>query len=619
VIRNERGGHGERNSALWGTGNRGGESRSNALWGKSGRSALLSVVAALALVVPLAASAGKTDGNPKNKPGTDTTYIAPAVTEYAKKHSDGDVSVIIQSTGGLSGAKNAYKGLGLPGDVRKELGLVGAVAADIPAKKLDKLAEVPGLVVTPDAVAKVSGVTSKQLWPYEATSGFLWANDEARKASMPTIAIVDSGIDDTRKDFTGRVLASVNLSTLPGNSPGDGRGHGTFVAGIAAGGAAGYGGAAPFSKLVSIDVMDDNGAGKTSDIITACQWILDNKDKYNIKVANFSLHSATASKATLDPLDKAVEKLWFAGVTVVAAAGNYGTVGAPSGVKYAPGNDPFVITVGAADISGSFWWNDDTMAPWSAYGYTYDGFRKPELSAPGRFMVGPVSGTATLALQRADHVVAPGYMQLSGTSFAAPVVSGAAAQVLARHPDWTPDQVKGALMKTARPMPGAPAGSAGLGQVTPYLAVSLTSAPDGNAPLSRFVTSVSGGSGKAWDTASWETTIQSNASWDTASWLDASWLDASWLDASWESASWLDASWLDASWLDASWNDASWEDAAEGDATDPNQLAFDDADRSAALSSDLGITPDLLPPVDATTTTTATTTTATTTVAGALG
>jgi hypothetical protein len=210
-------------------------------------------------------------------------------------------------------------------------------------------------------------------------------------------------------------------------------------------------------------------------------------------------------------------------------------------------------------------------------------------------------------------------MQLSGTSFAAPVVSGAAAQVLARHPDWTPDQVKGALMKTARPMPGAPAGSAGLGQVTPYLAVSLTSAPDGNAPLSRFVTSVSGGSGKAWDTASWETTIQSNASWDTASWLDASWLDASWLDASWESASWLDASWLDASWLDASWNDASWEDAAEGDATDPNQLAFDDADRSAALSSDLGITPDLLPPVDATTTTTATTTTATTTVAGALG
>jgi serine protease AprX len=600
---NERGGQGERKNALWGTGNRGGESRSNALWGKGGRGALLSVVAAFALVVPLGASAGKSTPS-DNKPGKNSTWIAPALTDYAKTNPDGTISVIIQSTDGLSGARNAYTGLGLPGGIRKELGLVGAVAVDLPAKKLKKLADTPGLLVTPDANVKVSGSTySNQLWPYESGNAAMWYDDLNTYASkMPAIAIVDSGIDTTKKDFAGRLVASVNLSTLPGNSPGDGRGHGTFVAGIAAGAAAGYAGAAPAAKLVSIDVMDDNGMGKTSDIIAACQWILDNKDKYNIKVANFSLHSATPSKATVDPLDKAVEKLWFAGVTVVAAAGNYGTADAPSGVKYAPGNDPFVITVGAADLGSSFRKNDDTAAPWSAWGYTYDGFRKPELAAPGRYMVAPIPGASTLALQRADHLVAPGYIQLSGTSFSTPVVSGAAAQILARHADWTPDQVKGALMVTAQKMQAAIPGSAGVGEVNVARAANVYNPPNPNRALNAFVVSASNGSGKVWSAASWESTATANASWDSASWndaswLDASWLDASWLDASWDSASWVDASWVDASWLDASWNDASWEDNAEGDASVSSTFTLDATDQ-AELQADptLAVPPSALPP-----------------------
>ena len=90
--------------------------------------------------------------------------------------------------------------------------------------------------------------------------------------------------------------------------------------------------------------MDDHGVARTSDVIAACQWILANKAKYNIRVANFSLHSGTRSHFYQDPLDKAVEKLWFNGVVVVTAAGNYGLADRPSGVPYAPGNDPFVIT-----------------------------------------------------------------------------------------------------------------------------------------------------------------------------------------------------------------------------------------------------------------------------------
>ena len=131
---------------------------------------------------------------------------------------------------------------------------------------------------------------------------------------------------------------------------------------------------------------------------------------------------------------------------VVAAAGNYAVGGAESGVGFAPANDPFVITVGAADTNGTTTPSDDFAAPWSAWGPTQDGFRKPELAAPGRVLNGPAPKDSTMYASFPSRKVADGYMWMSGTSFAAPIVSGAAATVLSRHPEWTPDQVKGALM-----------------------------------------------------------------------------------------------------------------------------------------------------------------------------
>jgi serine protease AprX len=259
------------------------------------------------------------------------------------------------------------------------------------------------------------------------------------------------------------VIDDVVITQLKPNSPGDGRGHGTFVAGIAAGSAKDQAGAAPQANLVSLDVMDDSGMARTSDVIAAAQWIYDKRLEKNIKVANFSLHATTPSNFINDPLDKAVEKLWFGGVTVVVAAGNYGTENGPSGIPFAPGNDPFVITVGAVDLEGSVLVRRHDVPNWSAYGYTKDGFRKPELAAAGRYMIGPVPAAATLRTAKPENVVGSGYMRLSGTSFSAPVVAGAAALLHMEHPTWTPDQIKGALMQRARYIPDAPSGSAGVG------------------------------------------------------------------------------------------------------------------------------------------------------------
>ena len=96
-------------------------------------------------------------------------------------------------------------------------------------------------------------------------------------------------------------------------------------------------------------------------------------------------------------------------------------------------------------------------------------------------MVGPTPSGSTLATTRPDSVVSDGYIQLSGTSFAAPVVSGAAAYLLALNPTWTPDQIKGALMLAARPEPSATPGSVGVGLVDVIRAGGHTSPPNPNA------------------------------------------------------------------------------------------------------------------------------------------
>ncbi len=523
------------------------------------KSGLALALGVLALAAPLAAIADHQD---------EDAYVQASLLQAARERPAGIFPIIVQAGDGTSTAEvadevtkrlddNSTTADQLTGRFQSVTG----VSAKLTGEQILDLAEDGDIqAITRDAPMVAAQTldlrTELQRLRFWLDSTKLGEARRTTRSRLPTIAIVDSGIE-ARRDFGSRIVGQVSLTQLQPNANADGRGHGTFVAGLAAGA---YG-AAPAAQIVSLDVMDDNGKALTSDVIAAADWILQNKDRYGIRVANFSLHSSRPSSFRTDPLDRAVERLWFSGVVVVASAGNYAEKGAASGIPFAPANDPFVLTVGATDLGVTTGAGDDSNAPWSAHGRTPDGFLKPDIGAPGRRLAGPVPPASTLLKEHPDRSVYPGYMRLSGTSFAAPLVSAAAAYVLAVHPQWTPDQVKGALMISADKAGNAVPGSLGVGSLDALAAQRVSEPPNPNRALNRFLINDSaGGEYPLFDTASWDSAVKSDASWDSASWADVSWSDASWDSASWADVSWSDASWADASWADVSWADVSWVD-----------------------------------------------------------
>ena len=560
---------GERCSALWGK-KGGGESRSSALWGKGGRGGIVALAATLALAIPAAAISG-----PGRSGGKDLKAAVPqTLLDAAQADPNGKFAVIILGDGGEKSDKLAEKvakklasGEGATGDEKQILkeqlttrfSTISAVLGKLAGKDVLKLAKESGILsITPDAAVSLNW-DNPQKWDNATGVNWFWTSPNSGTQAA-TIAIVDSGIDASAGAFGSRLLTQVDLGG--GNASSDDRGHGTFVATMAAGSGT-YSGAAPTAKLVSLDVVDGQGRANTSDVIRAADWIYEHKGEYSIRVANFSLGTSQPTSLIYDPLDKAVERLWLSGVVVVASAGNYAVSGQASGVLFAPANDPFVITVGAADLRGTTDQSDDKNAPWSAYGYTSDGFAKPELGAPGRYLIGAVPENATLKNDFPTKVKSPTAIKLSGTSFAAPIVSGMAADLLGAHPDWTPDQVKGALMVSAVPLPSAASNSLGVGEANLQRAFGVGNPPNPNLALNQFLVSdPAGGSVPVFSTASWTSAALANASWSSASWSSASWSSASWSSASWSSASWSSASWSSASWSSASWSSASWSSAS---------------------------------------------------------
>jgi serine protease AprX len=284
-----------------------------------------------------------------------------------------------------------------------------------------------------------------------------------------------------------------------------------------------YAGSAPNANLISIKVANDDGQATTLDAIYGLQFAVDHKDQYNIRVINLSFRSTDAASYKTDPLDAAAEQAWFAGITVVAAAGNMGN--ASDAVSYAPGNDPYVITVGAVDDQGTSDNSDDAIASWSSRGMTQDGVAKPDVVAPGAHIVTTLAPNSDFSSLCPTCVVGGAYFQVSGTSLAAPIVAGVAADLLAAHPDWTPQMVKGALVNTGTQLPDG-ANEVNAGDADWADSDQLTS--DQNLAPNTLINPDTGAidyNAASWSAGSWSTaTDPLAASWSAASWscLDCS-------------------------------------------------------------------------------------------------
>jgi serine protease AprX len=287
------------------------------------------------------------------------------------------------------------------------------------------------------------------------------------------VAVIDSGINDRHPDLLdstethSRVVYHQDFTgTASTNSSGahyDLYGHGTHVAGIIGGN--GYmsggrlAGMAPNVNLIDLRVLDANGSGSDSSVIAAIQQAIALQNTYNIQVINLSLGRGVPTGYAQDPLCQAVEAAWKSGIVVVVAAGNYGRLSVNNSNGYgtvtAPGNDPYVLTVGAMKSMQTYSRTDDQLASYSSKGpTTYDHVVKPDIMADGNLVVSLAApGSTLVASYPADLVTGSDgkndYLTLSGTSMATPAVAGAVALMMQQNSALTPDQVKARLMKTA--------------------------------------------------------------------------------------------------------------------------------------------------------------------------
>jgi serine protease AprX len=467
---------------------------------------------------------------------------------------------------------------------------IAALARDTNVRYLSPDASVqilPGLLaplVKPPALPKLPppikspkpGIDSSNLvttYPFDtgATSAWSSADGHVETGSNVTVAVIDSGIDSSHPDISGQVVPiNVNRHTL---STGDGYGHGTHVAGIINGHdpAKQYLGIAPNAMLVSVKIGDDNGQAFESDLLRGLDWVDAFRGVFRIRALNLSVSTAIPESYATSAVDAAVENLWHDGVTVVASAGNLGPD--QDAVWYAPGNDPYVITVGCLDENLTRSTTDDSLCPISSRGVTEDGFAKPDMVAPGRkiesaLATAPNGQSTVLAGEFPDRITADGqHIRLSGTSMAAPMVVGAIALLLERHPGLMPSQLKQILVNSTSRYPGQ-TDAAGMLNIAAALVASdhpplVTQAPilpvGGTAPPVGSVTLV-------WDGARWGSTYWDGARWGSAYWDGARWGSAEWDGARWGSAYWDGARWGSTYWDGARWGSSQWDGARWGSA-----------------------------------------------------
>jgi serine protease AprX len=482
--------------------------------------------------------------------------VAPASVQAVPPQAE--YVVQFKSDVGLAARRALVRQAG--GTVTRDAHIINALGAELSRSQASALRRSSAV----KAVTANVPVKSKTLVNFDPNKMATAYNQSAKTSNLWNsatgkgvgVAVIDTGVAGDLPDFRvsqsdarSRVVASAVVNPEAANAT-DAYGHGTLVAGILAGNsgyrAAGdplrgkYAGAAPDANIVSVKISDEQGDATVLDAIYGLQFAVDHRAEYNIRVINLSFASEEAQSYTTDPLDAAVEAAWFNGIVVVAAAGNDGNT--DDAVGYAPGNDPYVITVGAVDDKATKGVTDDVITDWSSRGITQDGFAKPEIYAPGAHIVANLAPDSAFTSLCPECVVNGNYIQAGGTSLSAPIVAGTVAAILEKRPTWTPDMVKGALLNTTRTI----AGGREIDALNAYNASTDKLKSNQGLTPNTLVTPSTGAidyNRASWRIADWSSATDAlTASWSRASWrCDCSLTSNDKIDptrASWRRASW---------------------------------------------------------------------------------
>lgn len=465
------------------------------------------------------------------------------------------------------------------GAVLGHIPLVGAVVADVPVGAVDDLGRAPGVTaVVEDSAVELHGAPHDSEYPADDDGPRTLGADKVWQAghdgSGVGIAVVDTGVSEVA-DLAGRVVQGVDLT--PEQDHVDHYGHGTLVAAAAAGDGASsggqYTGTAPGAHVVPVKIAGADGNTTVARLLIGLDWVARHADTHDIRVVNVSLGSAPAA---IDLVDAAVQRLWDLGLVVVVAAGNNGpdTMGTPAANTH-------VMTVGATRGQSTKRTSDDVAAPWSTTGVDADGNAKPDVTAPGQSLVlAGAPGSWAYDNHPAGHI-GNGYQRVSGTSFSAGLLSGAAALAADAHPSWTPDEVLGQLLTDANDVAGTDAPTPWLPKAlrtddpaTANLAASpanlgATPAPTqvlaDLGPVDPLTLGDAVGStttaityGVNWHGVNWHGVGPYSTTWFGVNWHGVGWFGVNWHEQGWYGQQMYGVNWHGVNWHGVNWHTAGW-------------------------------------------------------------
>jgi serine protease AprX len=477
------------------------------------------------------------------------------------------VEVVVTSTSeGVAAVTDAVRAAG--GTVLDALPLAGGVSAELPAGAV--LA--PSFTVVDNApITLASSEVASPGRKATAVREALGLGAPAGQGAGVLIAVVDTGVAEVR-DLAGRLTPIDVSGSWEAGEPRDAYGHGTFVAGVAAGDGSSsggrYAGVAPGARVLDVRVADQQGRTDLATVLAGLQAA----DAAGADVVNLSLSSGSPLPYQLDPLTVALTNLWRSGTVVVVPTGNDGP---RKGSVTSPGSDPTLLTVGALDERTTPDRSDDTVPDFSGRGPAPQDVAKPELVAPGTSLVSLRAPGSAVDSANPGSVLDEDYFRGSGTSFATAAVSGAAAVLLADRPELEPDQVKALVRGTAYSAKGMrhdrDAGSGGL-DLTAALArpAPAAGAPGGEAPPAgdeqawhAFLQALMDGD-RAAAAAAWDRLSPASHTWAAQAWASHKWASHKWAsDQGWSSHKWAgnDASaqqWELRMWASHKWASHKW-------------------------------------------------------------